>query len=63
LKALLSALVADVPAEVVAVADVVVDVMKKTKLRVSQLVQIQMRKILKVGFIVVDVAELSVPTK
>ena len=60
MKEVLSALAADVPAEVVAVADVVADVMKKTKLRVSQLVQIQMRKILKAEFIVVDVAELLV---
>jgi hypothetical protein len=42
---------------VAAVVDVVVDAMKKIKLRMNQQVQIQMRKIQKVEFIVVDVAE------
>jgi hypothetical protein len=36
---------------------VVVDAMKKTKSKLNQQVQILMRKILKVEFIVVDVAE------
>jgi hypothetical protein len=46
-----------VRAEVAEVVDVAVDAMKKTKLRVIQQAQMQMRKILKVEFIVVDVAE------
>ena len=57
LKVLPSAHEVVVRVEVAAVADVVADAMKKIKLRVIQQVQIQMRKIQKVEFIVVDVAE------
>ena len=57
LKAVPNAHEVVVRAEVAAVVDVVVDAMKKIKLRVIQQVQIQMRKIQKVEFIVVDVAE------
>jgi hypothetical protein len=57
LKALLSAREVVARAEVAAVVDAVVDVMKKTKSRPTQQVQKQMRKILKAEFIAVVAAE------
>jgi hypothetical protein len=58
LKVLLSAPEVVVPAEVAEDVDAVVDVMKKAKSRLTQLVQMLMKKIPKAGFIVVDVAVL-----